>query len=435
MKQVLIVSMNFAPDNNIAAIRPTKIAKYLKLTGNYKISVITSNSFGKDALHTDLINLVDFMHIVNKPFLFNKLLSGIVKIFSRITCPINSEVVPSQTIYNNNSIKSGIGHWLTLFEDYLYYCSAKKTVRRKLLYEFDVLFSTYGPYSSHWIARYIKRKNRKVFWIADFRDPVKTALTPPLFKTYARNFAKRICNNANVATSVSQGFLSHVLLPDIPKYIITNVFDTDDVTITANSKSNNRFALVYTGTLYGGKRSMSVVFRVLKELIAEKVIDETRIVVEYAGNDFAIIKQQSDEYELGHIVLNHGFVSRERSIEIQRSCSLLLSLTWNTVESTGVVTGKLLEYMLMGKPVVSIVVGDLSNSIVKEIMDTCRLGFCYEEASNEKDYVLLKKYIHMQYCRFMEKKELIFDPISDEINMYNYNNIVRKLEDLIPPEV
>jgi len=41
LKKIIIISECFAPNNKIAAIRTTKLAKYFKLKQNYNITVIS----------------------------------------------------------------------------------------------------------------------------------------------------------------------------------------------------------------------------------------------------------------------------------------------------------------------------------------------------------------------------------------------------------
>lgn len=67
MKNILIISEYFAPENIIAAIRPTKLAKYLKKTGKYHITVLTTikTSKTRDSILENDLQFVDDLINVN----------------------------------------------------------------------------------------------------------------------------------------------------------------------------------------------------------------------------------------------------------------------------------------------------------------------------------------------------------------------------------
>ena len=97
----------------------------------------------------------------------------------------------------------------------------------------------------------------------------------------------------------------------------------------------------------------------------------------------------------------------------------------------GIVTGKLPEYMMMGKPIISIVSGELPWSTVKSMTDQCRLGFCFEEAV-EADYEALKDYIAMQYRHFCATGKVLYCPDVQEVDKYRYRSLTSELQGLFP---
>jgi len=433
MKKILIISEHFAPQNTIGAIRPTKLAKYLRLTGKYEISVLAAKKqdVSNDEIRTENW-FVNNMYLSKKVDLTKLLNVFVYHIFKKRHTKKKSDFNDFVPVKENerSSFVKFVKYSLDYLSNLIHSNNAKKIINTYSLHETDIVFSTYGPFSSHLIARYLKKKNKKLFWIADFRDPAFNWDTPLLFKRYAKYYAKKICNSADVATAVSQGFLDLIIFPDIPRYVISNGFDPDDITdIEIGPQTKITFS--YTGTLYHKKRNLEIFFKVIRELLNDDLIFEENIQINYAGRESLTFLSQIEKYNLNNITKDYGYISRKKALEVQVNSHILLSSSWNTDGSIGVVTGKLLEYMMMGKPVISIISGELPNSAIKEITHKCNLGFCYEEAEGHY-YSDLKTYVLDQYNCFIKNGTVIFEANIEEINKYNYKNITSNLERLFP---
>ena len=124
---------------------------------------------------------------------------------------------------------------------------------------------------------------------------------------------------------------------------------------------------------------------------------------------------------------DHGWVSREESIRLQRSANLLLLASWNTAALKGVLTGKLFEYLMMDKPIVCCVGGELPDSGVKQILTQTGMGFCCEEAAGEADEQALKEYLRTMIVRWRNGEELLVDKQQQEVDAYAYPQLAEKL--------
>ena len=91
--------------------------------------------------------------------------------------------------------------------------------------------------------------------------------------------------------------------------------------------------------------------QIIRELIDEKIIDENKIEFCYAGNDAAFFLQQARLYKLEDRVKNYNNISRIDCLKLQFNSDFLLLSTWNNKKEFGVFPGKLLEYMLINKPI------------------------------------------------------------------------------------
>jgi hypothetical protein len=79
--------------------------------------------------------------------------------------------------------------------------------------------------------------------------------------------------------------------------------------------------------------------------------------------------------------------------------------------------------MMMQKPMLAVVSGDVANSEMKTIFDKTEIGFCYEQATDDFDG--LKDYILSVY------NGNIYSPNIEEVEKYNYENISKRILDLL----
>jgi len=99
-----------------------------------------------------------------------------------------------------------------------------------------------------------------------------------------------------------------------------------------------------------------------------------RICVNYAGLDFNSLLNVATKYDLQSILKNHGFITRKQSLELQRKSQILILSSWNMVIEKDVIPGKLFEYMMIGRPIIGLISGQVGKSYVKEIIGECELG-------------------------------------------------------------
>lgn len=436
MKKILIISRLFSPVNRIGAIRPTKFAKYLKMSGKYIIHVVASTSMNCSKLDSFLNydeKEIDIITQISNSSFIIRLQDYIYRIYQNgyRTNRISVSIPESKCSIINN-IKNWVKYLLMLLNEYDYLKQFKKL---KLDFsEYDFLYSTYSTHANHLIASYIKRKNKKIRWVADFRDPVYQDSTVPFgFKSYAKKFTMKYCQNADCIMAVSEGCMYNLFIGAYKnkRFILPNGFDPEDKKcLTKESDISNKFSFAYTGMLYGQRRDLSPLFKVLNELICNGLIDKEKIVFKYAGNEFSSLYNMAEKYGLTEILKDYGQIERKDSLNLQYSSQILVICSWNKKNETGVVPGKLLEYMMIEKPILGIISGNLSGSKVKEIIKKTNTGFAYESANDETDYKLLKTYILNQYNLFIKNGSVIYEPIKAEIEKYNYKYLTAQLMSL-----
>ena len=405
MKKILIISYYYKHKNAMASVRAIKLAKYLSRNG-CDVSVLTSNQIdtwtknyltpSPDPQITEIYAPQVKRWSYIRAFLDHRKKRGQAKQPVEQNPAVQTE--QHKNADSRRSLKSRFIGWLkwqfyfnlAKQEDICMFMGLKKAYIAQKRPQYDTVIATYPTYGAFLMGMWMKKRGYCKQLIADFRDP----LYNPGFRNRKQEadydlrclnntvkFADRIvCVSKGIADGIRQG----VPGCNKPIDVITNGFDPDDVAQNDIEVTfdQDKLHFVYTGTLYHGKRCVDMLADVLKELIAEGRISINQFAFEYAGPDFSELLAQLGAYGLEKTAVNHGFVSREQSIAMQKKADALLLLTWNEKAYQGVVPGKLFEYMAIGTaPIIALVTGDIINSEVAQLVREAKAGVACEAAA------------------------------------------------------
>jgi len=451
MKKILIICDYFAPVNKIASVRPTKFAKFIKKNYDFHVDVLTRETVKGTSLDNSTLADIKFIdnciRIKDGPILdkatrivriIGRSLRGSRQYSEETKLPAQGEnkVSPSTKSFRsrikryfslriNQLLKIISSHWF-----------ASQAYRHILLdskvESYDVLFSTYGEYSGHLFAAKYKRSHPDTIWIADFRDAVLSDKNGIISIAYSKLFQRHIVKKTDIVTAVSDGVLESLNIRNRRGYLIPNGYDSDDLKESdCTLLDPNMLTFVYCGQLYPGRSDFSLFFRSLAELNYEGSLDIDRICIDYAGNNGDEFIRQANEYGLGKIVKLHGIITRRESLDLQAGSSGLLLASWNQKGATGVITGKVYEQMLLRKPIICILTGDLPNSKLRQMIEEGNLGICCEYADLEWGKKQLRKYILDLYIEFRDTGKITYNPNNEFINNFDYANITDRLMKII----
>jgi glycosyltransferase involved in cell wall biosynthesis len=145
----------------------------------------------------------------------------------------------------------------------------------------DLIFSSSPPYTCALIAmelkKYAGKKGRKIPWVSDLRDAWTDYLTTPnrwfLPKKIDKKYERTSLDKADVLTIVASGMKDDFdkKYPQISKktkyVLLRNGFDSDDYkNAQYENKTNEKFTVVYTGSMYG-KRNPYYFLDTVAELV------------------------------------------------------------------------------------------------------------------------------------------------------------------------
>ena len=432
-KRILLVSYYFAPHNRIGAVRPTKLAKYLTRAG-HQVTVICGTGFdgGEDpTMRRDLGELGD-VHVIREWSPLRSMLMRKAK-----AAPVKTSAAPAQPKAQPSSggVKKLIKRSVDMVYRYLRWM-AEQDFRRKAVKEldrlegsYDAIFSCYGPVCVHQVARKAKQKGVAPKWIADFRDEFSF---PFGFQKWRNaGFLQMLKKEADIVSAVSAGFLEVMGFAENGR-VLSNGYDREDLPAAEQTAGDGKLRIVYCGQLNMGRkgvpdRDLTPVFRALRTLSDEQLISPEEICMVYAGGEGVLLRRYAASCDMESCIEDHGWVSREESIRLQRNGDILLMASWNTETFKGILTGKLFEYMMMDKPVLCCMGGELANSGVKRMLEKTGLGVSCEQADGQAGEEALTNHLRMLVKRWRAGENLLTGCNQEAVEAYSYPKLAAEL--------
>jgi glycosyltransferase involved in cell wall biosynthesis len=233
----------------------------------------------------------------------------------------------------------------------------------------DAVITTSPPGSVHLVGAAVRRAHG-VRWIADLRDSLlahqdrrsDTAAVRIKGKT-VRAVGQIVARHADAIVTAFDSISEEMrtLSPVGRVVTIPNGSDFDDFDGMAYTPGD-RFRITHTGAFFG-QRDPKPFLRAL----AESGLDD--VTVRFVGGFRAADREFADSLGLGDRIEVIPFVPRRRSLELQRdSEALLLIAAPAGGRGTGVIPGKVFEYVAAGRPILAAVpVEGAAATLIREI--------------------------------------------------------------------
>ena len=421
---ILIITYYWPPSGGSGVQRWMYFAKYLKKLGcnpivltvdpkyaSYNLKDLSLNSQIKDietykTFSLEVLNLYSFFKSGNKTKSIPQSYIPNESIFDKITSFIRLNIfIPDSRIGWN----------------YFAFQKAKKIISNNKI---DYVITTGPPHSSHLIGEKIYKKyNLK--WIVDLRDPWSELFY--LKDGFRFNFSKKI--NEKLETNVIEkadaiittvGDRYHKILKDKinnPEKIhkIYNGYDKLNYDKIDEIKPK-KFNIVFTGML-SQNHNYETFYEVLKILNPKE--NNLNLILTLAGRiDKKIIKIFSNKIEL----INKGYIDHNNAISTIKSSHLLINFNYKNTEETDMISGKLIEYLASGSPIIN-----FSNSAKESeiVLKTSIKSF--NANKNKIDQVV--NFIKSEYSEWLEGRYKKQKPIN--ISSLSRENLTQKLLDII----
>lgn len=397
MKNILIVTSKYYPVRHIAVNRIMAFSKYF-IEAGYAVTVITKGD--KDA--KDIVDGANVYYIKDRGILHraNTQKKGNI-VYHYIKCAWN-KVYMSMFIDEERSwVDSVLENLESIVE----------------LKNFNYVLSSAPPISAHRIAREIKKRVPKIKWIIDMRDAMWSSNYPLRTRDKLVKFVRLISREGDILLSVSK--------PQLEKYKeITNNklqylevrngydFDADN---KDSGKRNQKFTIIFAGNFYANLNPKNF-FKGLELFISN--YKNIEISVEIIGNNAPINIPSS----IGEYVITRDAMSYLDVINYLKTKADLLLVIIPRARERGIYSGKLFDYIGVGKPIIGLVPTD---DVAAELINSTGIGYVTTNEDVEGIYEALKK----SYDDWCNNKVMIAD--KNVIRDSHRSVQVKKLIDII----
>tara|TARA_Y100001978_G_scaffold201867_1_gene221253 strand:- start:51 stop:1331 length:1281 start_codon:yes stop_codon:yes gene_type:complete len=418
MKKVLIISYYWPPSGGSGVQRWLKFAKYLPKF-NWKPIIYTPENPYFDLMDNSLVaEIPNEVEVVKTKIWEPYYLKD--KIFGKSK---NSQT--SGLINNTFSLKNYFFNWIrgNFFVPDPKIFWVKKSIKFLLKYinknNIEYIVSTGPPHSMHLIALALKKKNKNLKWIADFRDPwSKLDLLDNFHLSYfAKNknklLEKNVLFKANLILTVSEKWKD-----DFKKLgaknvkVITNGYDDSDFTNYKSNTSKEKFVIGHYG-LINHLRNPNNFWKALDEICLKNKDFSKKLEIHLSGNiDKNIIKEISNYSAINRKIKMLGYLSHKDVINAYSNTSLLLVLLFNSKSGLGNHPAKLFECIACKK---QFFVFGPENSDTQKLLNKTKIGeyLLYSDNIENLKEKIIKAYnnqsVNYKFSNVFSREKLTLD--------------------------
>ncbi len=399
--KVLIVTYVFPPAVAVGMYRILKFCKYLLPLGIQPIVLTPENpnTMARDEASLSLIP--EGVEVIRtgtfEPFRIKKS-SG--KETTPSTAETESTPTTSQKSSFLSSAKTRIRQYVSIPDSSYFWIwyGFRPGVRIVREEKIDVILSSSPPHSVHVLASRIARKTGRPH-VVDFRDlwtqntSYNDLNLPPNLKRRDRNFERQVLENAaavtvNTATFKRQLLDNNRFLKDEQIEVITNGVDPDDFQdLLSDNKSNEKFTMLYTGSLYGRHRNPEFFFKAVGGWISSKPGIASQIKIEFIGNWTPRFYGLIEKYNLSEIIDRRGWLPQKEALKATFAANLLLLFQGFDPALSAAIPRKLFEYMITNKPLMAFA----PPGEIPDIIDEYQCGVCFSRPEPEPIIDFLSK--------------------------------------------
>lgn len=232
---------------------------------------------------------------------------------------------------------------------------------RRIVHEegIDVILSSAPPVSAHLLAHRLSL-DCGVPWVADWRDlwtdnPAYAA--PAWRRAIDARLERRLLASACgivAVTATMQRVLQQRAGPACPVALIPNGYDEADFrhASPASGGGDGCVRIVHAGTLYGHQSPQSML-AALDLMLAREPALGARLRLRFVGQVGARFDPMLAQFAQRHpgVLERTGFVAHHAAVGEMLAADLLLLIIGGGAAATGVLSGKVFEYLRSGRPI------------------------------------------------------------------------------------
>ncbi len=388
MKKALLIALEFAPCRSAGVQRTLRFSEFLK-DFNWQALVLTATE--------NVYTRRDDTLIVSEH--------------------VKEHVVRAQCFDASKifAVKGRYFQWMTLPDRYWpwYFQAVKKGSQCIEKQKPDVIWSTYPVLTAHLVAFRLQKKY-KLPWVADFRDPLQCR-----YDSKATSFAwlkkwveKKVIQQATkvVFTSDRATELYRKLYKDEPKekfVTIENGYYNNGGGLSSLPDKNEKFKLLYSGSLYENGRDPQTLFQAISKLKQQGTLNKNNFILSFRPAKPSSFKRELSKLQITDLIEFLPSISFEKAQQ-EMSASSATVLIQDEIFCRQI-PGKIYDYINAKKPILAI---SPKNTATTDLINQLPFGisaWTVNEITSAIE-VLLNKNFEMgdieQYSRKNRTKEL-----------------------------
>ena len=425
MKRVLIITYYWPPSGGSGVQRWLKMSKYLPEYGWQPVIYTTKNAeypIIDPSLEKDVS---PDMEVIRRP-IFEP-----YSLYKKFIGVKESETIKAGFIKENEE-KTGWKENLSLWiRGNLFIPDARRwwvnpSVRylKNYLCEHpvDAIISTGPPHSMHLIAMKL-RKELGIPWIADFRDPwTEIDFYDELHLTRwadrkQHKLEHEVLTQADKVVTVGWDCARGLgRLGNRNVRIVPNGYDWEIGATQQTVPLSQEFTLTHLGVVTPS-RNVPQLWTALKELKEEDAEFDKKLKIKLVGQVDQSVTENLNAMGIRNNTEIIPYIPHSEIQQTQQSSQVLLLLINNTPNAKGILTGKLFEYLALGRPILCI--GPENGDAARVIKET-HAGIVIDFENKEK----MKMVIKDLYQNYLEHN--LPNNVNSEIERYSRKALARE---------
>ena len=358
MRRVLIISYYFPPSGGPGVQRTLKMVKYLPEFG-WQPEVLTVAEGAYPATDPSLAaDVPPAAEVHRTPSLDPH------QLYARLTGRADDDVDVGSVKGNEDGWMERLGRWVraNLFlpdarvgwVPFAVWRGYQLLTSKKI----DAILTSGPPHSTHLIGAALQ-KSTDVPWIADFRDPwtdinyYEELPHTPVARRFDAFLERMVLRRAQRVTAVSPTWRT-LLARKADRSgadrfaVVQNGYDADDIPPGRASPSDEAFEITHVGSLYASRNPVGL-WGAIKQLRANDRVPDLRIRL--VGTVDANVFRSLETHGLAAVTEHVSYVPHADAVAYMRQAGLLLLTIEDFPQATGMMTGKIYEYLAGGRPV------------------------------------------------------------------------------------
>jgi len=415
-KRILLITYVFPPFAAVGVYRILKFCKYLGQFG-FDPVVLTPENPSTMARDEGLLDLVPAGIPVHRTMLIEPFRGRPTAPGAAAESPSGKAVPASQAAAQPTppSMVARLKRWVkreltvpdgSVFWSWVGLWHGARAVRDENI---DLILSSSPPQSIHLLGGRIARLTGKPH-IVDFRDlwTQNTSYAeknfPPRLAGRDRKYELKVLQRAAAVTVNTETFKSQLLqknafLSPDRVVVVNNGVDPDDFKpFLTRREPNEKFTMLYTGSLYGQHRNPEFFFAAVKTWLDAKATLREKVRLVFVGNWAAGFDGLPASYGLEKLVERTGWMPQREALRAPFAADLLLLFQGFDPVLSAAIPRTLYEYMITDKPILAFAPpGEIPDAIARY-----QAGVCLFDPAPEPIIAFLDR----AYQGWLERRQL-----------------------------